>query len=61
MSMMGDLNYFLGFQVKQLKKGTFISPKKVHSILAKKVWDEGRKARQDANENKQALGPRQGR
>jgi hypothetical protein len=25
MSMMGELNYFLGFQVKQLKKGTFIS------------------------------------
>jgi hypothetical protein len=25
MSMMGKLNYFLGFQVKQLKEGTFIS------------------------------------
>jgi hypothetical protein len=25
MSMMGELNYFLGFQVKQLKDGTFIS------------------------------------
>jgi hypothetical protein len=25
MSMMGELNYFLGFQVKQLKKGTFIT------------------------------------
>jgi hypothetical protein len=25
MSMMGELNYFLGFQVKQLKEGTFIS------------------------------------
>jgi hypothetical protein len=24
MSMMGELNYFLGFQVKQLKEGTFI-------------------------------------
>jgi hypothetical protein len=25
MSMMGELNYFLGFQVKQLKEGIFIS------------------------------------
>jgi hypothetical protein len=28
MSMMGELNYFLGFQVKQLKEGTFISQTK---------------------------------
>jgi hypothetical protein len=28
MSMIGKLNYFLGFQVKQLKEGTFISPKR---------------------------------
>jgi hypothetical protein len=27
-SMMGELNYFLGFQVKQLKEGTFISQAK---------------------------------
>jgi hypothetical protein len=25
MSMMGELKYFLGFQVKQLQEGTFIS------------------------------------
>jgi hypothetical protein len=28
MSMMGELNYFLGFQVKQIKEGTFISQTK---------------------------------
>jgi hypothetical protein len=28
MFMMGELNYFLGFQVKQLKEGTFISQTK---------------------------------
>jgi hypothetical protein len=28
MSMMGELNYFLGFQVKQLQEGTFISQTK---------------------------------
>jgi hypothetical protein len=27
MSMMGKLNYFLGFQVKQLKDGTFVTPR----------------------------------
>jgi hypothetical protein len=27
-SMLGELNYFLGFQVKQLKEGTFISQTK---------------------------------
>jgi hypothetical protein len=28
MSMMGELKYFLGFQVKQLQEGTFISQTK---------------------------------
>jgi hypothetical protein len=27
-SMMGEFNYFLGFQVKKLKEGTFISQTK---------------------------------
>jgi hypothetical protein len=31
MSMMGELKYFLGFQVKQLQDGIFISQNKVHS------------------------------
>jgi hypothetical protein len=42
MSMMGELNYFLGFQVKQLKEGTFISQTKYTQNLLQKVWDEGR-------------------
>jgi hypothetical protein len=34
MSMMGELKYFLGFQVKQLQKGTFISQTKyIQDIL----------------------------
>jgi hypothetical protein len=28
MSMMGELTYFLGFQVKELKEGTFLSQTK---------------------------------
>jgi hypothetical protein len=36
MSMMGELNYFLGFQVKQLKEGTFISQTKYTQDLLKK-------------------------
>jgi hypothetical protein len=37
MSMMGELNYFLGFQVKQLKEGTFISQTKYTQDLLKRV------------------------
>jgi hypothetical protein len=36
MSMMGDLTYFLGFQVKQLKDGTFISQTKYTQDLLKR-------------------------
>jgi hypothetical protein len=36
MSMMGELNYFLGFQVKQLKEGTFISQTKYTQYLLKR-------------------------
>jgi hypothetical protein len=36
MSMMGELKYFQGFQVKQLQEGTFISQTKdIQDILAK--------------------------
>jgi hypothetical protein len=36
MSMMGELNYFLGFQVKKLKQGTFISQMKYTQDLLKR-------------------------
>jgi hypothetical protein len=36
MSMMGELTYFLGFQVKQLKDGTFISQMKYTQDLLKR-------------------------
>ena len=36
MSMMGELTYFLGFQVKQLKHGTFLSQSKYYFDLLKK-------------------------
>jgi hypothetical protein len=38
------LTYFLGFQVKQLKEGTFLSQTKYTQYILKKVWDEGLKA-----------------
>jgi hypothetical protein len=34
--MMGELNYFLGFQVKQLKERTFISQTKYTQDLLKR-------------------------
>jgi hypothetical protein len=36
MSMTGELNYFLGFQVKQIKEGTFISQTKYTQYLLKR-------------------------
>jgi hypothetical protein len=36
MSMMGELTYFLGFQVKQLKEGTFLSQTKYTQYTLKK-------------------------
>jgi hypothetical protein len=36
MSMMGELTYFLGFQVKQLKEGTFLPQTKYIQDILKK-------------------------
>jgi hypothetical protein len=36
MSMMGELRYFLGFQIKQLQDGTFISQTKYIQDILKK-------------------------
>jgi hypothetical protein len=36
MPIMGELNYFLGFQVKELKEGTFISQTKYTQDLLKR-------------------------
>jgi hypothetical protein len=38
MSMMGELKYFLGFQVKQLQEGTFISKTKYIQDILTKFW-----------------------
>jgi hypothetical protein len=38
MSMMGELNYFLGFEVKRLKEGTIISQIKYTQDLLKRFW-----------------------
>ncbi|RVW21821.1 hypothetical protein CK203_112577 [Vitis vinifera] len=36
MSMMGELNFFLGLQIKQLKEGTFINQAKYIKDLLKR-------------------------
>jgi hypothetical protein len=51
MSMMGELNYFLGFQVKQLKDGTFISQTKYTQDLLKQF------GMKDAKPAKTPMGP----
>jgi hypothetical protein len=43
MSMMGELRFFLGFQIKQLEDGTFISQTKyTHDILKKFGMDKAK-------------------
>jgi hypothetical protein len=37
MSMMGELKYFLGFQIKQLQEGTFINQTKYIQDILKKI------------------------
>lgn len=43
MSMVGELTYFLGFQVKQLKDGIFLSQSKYAKELVKKFGLESTK------------------
>jgi hypothetical protein len=57
MSMMGELKYFLGFQVKQLQEGTFISQNQVHSRYTYQVWNEGCQTHQDTHGNQWASRP----
>jgi hypothetical protein len=43
MSMMGELKFFLGFQIKQLEHETFLSQiKYTHDILKKFVMDKSK-------------------
>ena len=57
MSMMGELTYFLGFQVKQLAKGTFISQAKyTKGILEKFDMIQGQPC-QDSNAYQWATWP----
>jgi hypothetical protein len=39
--MMGELTYFLGFHVKQLKEWTFLSQTKYIQDILKKFWIVG--------------------
>jgi hypothetical protein len=59
MSMMGELKYFLGFQIKQLQGGTFIC--QTNSRHTQEVWDEECQTHQDTHGNKLASRPRHGR
>src|SRR5437016_5106123 len=43
MSMMGELKYFLGFQIKQLKEGTFLCQTKYIADMLKKFDMDGTK------------------
>jgi hypothetical protein len=47
MSMMGELKFFLGFQVKQMKEGTFICQTKYVKDMLKKFCHGRCQAHQD--------------
>jgi hypothetical protein len=59
MSMMGELAFFQGFQVKQPKEGIFISQTKYTQDILRKCGMG--KAHQDADGYKRAPGPQSGR
>jgi hypothetical protein len=44
MSMIGDLSYFLGLQIKQMKNGTFVSHDKYIKDILKKFGMKDAKA-----------------
>jgi len=44
MSMMGELNFFLGLQIKQMDEGTFISQSKYCKEILKKIEMDNAKA-----------------
>jgi hypothetical protein len=52
MSMMGELKFFLGFQIKQLKDGTFLSQTNYTHDILKKFGMDKRKIHQDSNGHK---------
>ena len=43
-SMIGELSYFLGLQIKQLKNGTFLSQDKYIKYMLKKFWMDDAKS-----------------
>jgi hypothetical protein len=51
MSMMRELKYFLGFQIKQLQEGTFICQTK-YIQDTQEIWDEECQTHQDSHGNK---------
>ena len=44
MSLMGELNYFLGLQIKQLNKGTFMCQTKYCNELLNRFYKEDAKS-----------------
>jgi hypothetical protein len=51
MSMIGELTYFLGFQVKQMKDGNFLSQREVYQRLVEKIQHGEVQTNQDTRAN----------
>ena len=52
MSMIGELNFFFGFQIKQLKEGTFIHQEKYTKDILKTFKMDDCKPIKNSNANK---------
>jgi catechol-2,3-dioxygenase len=52
MSMMGELKFFLGFQIKQLEDETFLSQMKYTHHILKNFWHGQDKTHQDSHGHK---------
>jgi hypothetical protein len=50
-SMIGELTFFLGFQVKQMREGIFYLSRKVYQGSSQKIQDGRMQANQDPNVN----------
>ena len=55
MSMMGELEFFLGFEVKQLREGTFINQAKYTQYMLKRFKMENFSAKKTPSELKGGL------
>ena len=56
MSLMGELSFFLGLQIKQSYEGIFISQRKIYKRIDKKIWNRQGQSFWNPNESNHMFG-----